>query len=110
MGQSPQMQAHHQSRWPAIAGQPGAKGVGRAAKHRKSAVSGLAQIRIAIERQARGTFFVVQINRQDGDIHTDPPSSVVVREGDGVVVIGRAARSEALAALFEPRRRVGVRG
>jgi hypothetical protein len=26
------------------------------------------------------------------------------------VVIGRAARSEALAALFEPRRRVGVRG
>ncbi len=27
----------------------------------------------AIERQARGTFFVVQINRRDGDVHTDPP-------------------------------------
>jgi voltage-gated potassium channel Kch len=78
-----------------------------------TAVQNSAAVRMtvgAIERQARGTFFVVQINRQDGDIHTDPPPSVVVREGDGVVVIGRAARSEALAALFEPRRRVGVRG
>jgi voltage-gated potassium channel Kch len=78
-----------------------------------TAVQNSAAVRMtvgAIERQARGTFFVVQINRQDGDIHTDPPSSAVVREGDAVVVIGRAARSEALAALFEPRRRVGVRG
>jgi voltage-gated potassium channel len=78
-----------------------------------TAVENSAAVRMtvgAIERQARGTFFVVQINRHDGDIHTDPPSTAVVREGDGVVVIGRAARSEALAALFEPRRRAGVRG
>jgi voltage-gated potassium channel len=64
----------------------------------------------AIERQARGTFFVVQINRSDGDVHTNPPPDTIVREGDGVVVIGRANRAEALAALFEPRRRAGVRG
>jgi voltage-gated potassium channel len=64
----------------------------------------------AIERQARSAFFVVQINRRDGDVHTNPPSDTVVREGDGVVVIGRAGRGEALAALFEPRRRAGVRG
>jgi voltage-gated potassium channel len=78
-----------------------------------TAVENSAAVRMtvgAIERQARGTFFVVQINRHDGDIHTDPPSTAVVREGDGVVVIGRAARSESLAALFEPRRRAGVRG
>jgi voltage-gated potassium channel len=64
----------------------------------------------AIERQARGTFFVVQINRADGDVHTDPPADAIVREGDGVVVIGRSNRGEAIAALFEPRRRAGVRG
>ena len=64
----------------------------------------------AIERQARSAFFVVQINRRDGDVHTNPPPDTVVREGDGVVVIGRAGRGEALAALFEPRRRAGVRG
>jgi voltage-gated potassium channel len=64
----------------------------------------------AIERQARGSFFVVQINRADGDVHTNPPPDIVVREGDGVVVIGRSARAEAIAALFEPRRRTGVRG
>ena len=64
----------------------------------------------AIERQAKGDFFVVQINRRDGDVHTDPPADTVVGEGDGVVVIGRSTRSEAIAALFEPRRRAGVRG
>jgi voltage-gated potassium channel len=64
----------------------------------------------AIERQARSAFFVVQINRSDGDVHTNPPPDTVVREGDGVVVIGRSVRAEALAALFEPRRRAGVRG
>lgn len=64
----------------------------------------------AIERQARGAFFVVQINRRDGDVHTNPPPDTVAREGDGVVVIGRSARAEAIAVLFEPRRRAGVRG
>jgi voltage-gated potassium channel len=64
----------------------------------------------AIERQARGAFLVVQINRSDGDVHTNPPPDTVVREGDGVVVIGRSSRGEAIAALFEPRRRAGVRG
>jgi voltage-gated potassium channel len=64
----------------------------------------------AIERQAKGTFFVVQINRRDGDVHTDPPADTILREGDGVVVIGRPSRAETLAALFAPRRRVSVRG
>jgi voltage-gated potassium channel len=64
----------------------------------------------AIERQARGAFFIVQINRRDGDVHTGPPGDAVVGEGDGVVLIGRGNRAAVLTSLFEPRHRVGVRG
>jgi Trk K+ transport system NAD-binding subunit len=64
----------------------------------------------AIERQARGAFFIVQINRRDGDVHTAPPATTAVREGDGVVLIGRPNRSAILTSLFEARARAGVRG
>lgn len=64
----------------------------------------------AIERQARGAFFIVQINRRDGDVFTAPPANTVVGEGDGVVLIGRPNRAAILTALFEPRQRLGVRG
>jgi voltage-gated potassium channel len=64
----------------------------------------------AIERQAKGSFFIVQINRRDGDVFSGPPGSAVIQEGDGVVLIGRPNRAEVLASLFEPRRRAGVRG
>jgi Trk K+ transport system NAD-binding subunit len=64
----------------------------------------------AIERQAKGTFFIVQINRRDGDVHTNPQGDAVVGEGDGVVLIGRPNRAAVLTSLFEPRLRVGVRG
>ena len=61
----------------------------------------------AIKRQAKGAFFVVQINRRDGDVFTAPPASAVVGEGDGIVLIGRPNRSAILTALFEPRIRSG---
>jgi Trk K+ transport system NAD-binding subunit len=64
----------------------------------------------AIERQARGSFFVVQINQRDRDVFTNPPGTTVVRDGDGVVLFGRPNRAAALMALFEPRRRAGIRG
>jgi voltage-gated potassium channel Kch len=64
----------------------------------------------AIERHARGAFFIVQINRRDGDVHTAPPAATPVGEGDGVVLIGRPNRSAILTSLFEPRARAGVRG
>jgi voltage-gated potassium channel Kch len=64
----------------------------------------------AIERQAKGMFFVVQINRQDGEVQTDPPGNTVVREGDGLMLIGRPNRAEVVSSLFEPRRRAGLRG
>ena len=63
----------------------------------------------AIERQAKGAFYIVQINRRDGDVFTAPPAETVVGEGDGVVLIGRPNRAEILTSLFEPRVR-GARG
>jgi voltage-gated potassium channel Kch len=63
----------------------------------------------AIERQARGAFFIIQINRRDGNVHTSPPPTAVVGEGDGVVLIGRPNRAEILTSIFEPRVR-GARG
>ena len=61
----------------------------------------------AIERQAKGAFFVVQVNRRDGDVYTAPPAATPVAEGDGIVLIGRPNRSAILTALFEPRIRTG---
>ena len=64
----------------------------------------------AIERQAKGAFFIVQINRRDGDVFTAPPAESIVGEGDGIVLIGRPNRSAILTALFEPKVRSGARG
>jgi voltage-gated potassium channel len=64
----------------------------------------------AIERQAKGAFFIVQINRRDGDVHMSPPPTAVIAEGDGIMLIGRPNRAAILTSLFEPRQRVGVRG
>lgn len=56
----------------------------------------------AIEHQARGAFFIVQINRRSGEVQNAPPGDAVVGEGDGVVLMGRANRAELLTRLFEP--------
>ncbi len=64
----------------------------------------------AIEKHAKGAFFIVQINRRDGDVHTAPPPTAIVGEGDGVVLIGRPNRAALLTSLFEPRERIGARG
>ncbi len=64
----------------------------------------------AIERYAKGAFFIVQINRRDGDVFTDPPPATIIDEGDGVVVIGRANRAAVLTSLFEPKSHLGARG
>jgi voltage-gated potassium channel len=64
----------------------------------------------ALERQAKGAFFIVQINRRDGDVFTAPPAAAVIGGGDGVVLIGRPNRAALLTSLFEPRHRAGVRG
>jgi voltage-gated potassium channel Kch len=53
----------------------------------------------AVEREAAGAFFIVQINRRDGEAITRPDSTIRIEAGDGLVLIGRglAARN-----LFEP--------
>jgi Trk K+ transport system NAD-binding subunit len=55
----------------------------------------------AIEKHAKGAFFIVQINRRDGAVHTAPPPTAIVGEGDGVVLIGRPNRAALLPSLFD---------
>ncbi len=51
-----------------------------------------------IEAQVTGAFFIVQINRRNGDTITDPDKATRIEGGDGVVTVGRSA--EAINALF----------
>jgi len=61
-----------------------------------------------LEHRGAGAFFVVQINRRDGDNITQPHPSTVVERGDGLVVLGRdgGLLSAALSAPA-PRPRAG---
>ncbi len=59
-----------------------------------------------IEARTNSAFFIVQLNRRDGDAITTPPKNTRVEAGDGVVVIGRSA--QAINALFAAPRQ-GVR-
>lgn len=52
-----------------------------------------------IEARAKGGFFVVQLNRRDGDTITIPDRSLKVLGGDGVVIVGRGG--QASRALFD---------
>ena len=60
----------------------------------------------ALERDAEGAFFVVQINRRDGEAITRPDPSTRVEAGDGLVLIGRFLGAR---GLFESGGRVGFR-
>jgi voltage-gated potassium channel Kch len=55
----------------------------------------------AVEHQANGAFFVVQINRRDGEAIIRPDPSTVIGDGDGLVLVGRGPLAGAIAALFE---------
>ena len=52
-----------------------------------------------LETRARGAFFVVQLNRRDGDPVTRPPGDLKVEAGDGLVLVGRDATG--IHALFK---------
>jgi voltage-gated potassium channel len=54
-----------------------------------------------IEQQGNGAFFIVQINRRDGEAVTRPQPSTVIADGDGLVLVGRGAQARAVSALFE---------
>jgi voltage-gated potassium channel len=51
-----------------------------------------------LERDARGAFFVIQINHKNGEAVTRPPRETRIEAGDGLVVVGRGAG--AVSAFF----------
>ncbi len=51
-----------------------------------------------IETRAQGAFFVVQINRRDGDPITGPDKATRIHSGDGVVIVSR--NGQQVNALF----------
>jgi voltage-gated potassium channel len=54
----------------------------------------------AIEQQAEGALFIVQINRAGGAAITDPDGKTMIEPGDGVVIVGRGAKARALGGNF----------
>jgi voltage-gated potassium channel len=57
-----------------------------------------------LERNARGAFFVVQINRKNGEAVTRPPRDFPIETGDSLLVVSRSAG--AVSAFFaSPRGR-----
>jgi len=67
----------------------------------------------AIERQGNGAFFVVQINRRDGEAVTRPEPSTLIGDGDGLVLVGRGGQAGEIGKLFgaagRPASRVSAR-
>jgi voltage-gated potassium channel len=58
-----------------------------------------------IEIRTKSAFFIVQINRRDGEPVTGPEKTMRIHAGDGVVVVGRSGQP--INALFEaPREKV----
>ncbi len=54
----------------------------------------------AMEAAAAGAFLIAAIDRQSGPRVVRPEGDVVLQAGDGVVLVGRSGRAEAVAALF----------
>jgi voltage-gated potassium channel len=61
-----------------------------------------------IEARAAGVFFVVQLNRRNGDNITAPGRETRIEAGDGVVAVGRS--SQAINALFAAPRQTARGG
>lgn len=53
-----------------------------------------------VEREANGAFFIVQINRREGEAITGPAPDLRIEAGDGIVFVGRGAKTRALSGLF----------
>jgi Trk K+ transport system NAD-binding subunit len=54
----------------------------------------------ALERAASGAFLVVALNRAAGGSLLQPGGDVLIQAGDGVAVLGRPGRAQAMQALF----------
>ncbi len=57
----------------------------------------------AVEQQANGAFFIVQLNRREGEAITHPDGNTLIEAGDGLVIVGRGVKARALSGLFAAR-------
>ena len=53
-----------------------------------------------LEAAAAGAFLVVALSRSGGRSVLQPTGDMVIAEGDGVAVVGRPGRAQAVEALF----------
>ncbi len=60
----------------------------------------------ALERAGAGAFLVIALNRNNGVSLVQPPPATLIEAGDGVALVGRPGRSEALTDLFASQREV----
>jgi|tagenome__1003787_1003787.scaffolds.fasta_scaffold20841482_2 voltage-gated potassium channel len=61
-----------------------------------------------VEQEAGGAFFIVQLNRRNGEAVTGPEPTTVIEDGDGLVLVGRGPQERALSKLFEASGRTEV--
>jgi len=59
-----------------------------------------------VEREASGCFFIVQLNRRDGEVIAQPEPGTEIGPGDGLVLIGRKLGDR---SLFEPGASAAIR-
>jgi len=59
-----------------------------------------------LERRGQGAFFVVQIDRQNGESIARPPAATRINAGDGLLVVGRVGGALS-AAMASPKARPG---
>jgi voltage-gated potassium channel len=60
-----------------------------------------------VEQEAGGAFFIVQLNRRDGQAITGPEPSTIIGDGDGLVLVGRGPQERALSGMFAAPGRAG---
>jgi voltage-gated potassium channel Kch len=57
----------------------------------------------AVELRSNGAFFIVQLNRREGEAITHPEPTTLIEAGDGLVIVGRGVKARALSGLFAAR-------
>jgi voltage-gated potassium channel len=55
----------------------------------------------AVEQEARGAFFIVQLNRREGKAISRPSIETRIESGDGIVLVGRSEHAQTISRLFE---------
>jgi Trk K+ transport system NAD-binding subunit len=72
----------------------------------KTAVAGLSIH--DLESRAKGAFFVVQVDRPEGETFTRPPGDLIIKPGDGLLIVGRrGGQANAIFTAPAERARAG---